>query len=83
MPTNAAGTGFWSAMPSGARYNNARQGRALLQGIYSNNDATPLNGTRSGVLPTTWDVANLRFTDMLVTVTSGLTMSIEIGRAHV
>lgn len=81
MPTNAAGTGFWTAMPGGSRVNNARQGRALLQGIYANNDTTPLNGVRSGVLPTTWDVANLRFTDLVVTVTSGLTMAVAPGLA--
>ncbi|WP_328448996.1 hypothetical protein [Amycolatopsis sp. NBC_00438] len=81
MPTNAAATGFWSAMPGGSRVNNARQGRALLQAVYQNNDATPMNGTRSGVLPTTWDVANTRFTDLLVTVTSGLTMGVAPGSA--
>lgn len=77
MPTNAAATGFWSAQTR----NNARQGRALLQAIYQNNDTTPMNGVRSGVVPTTWDVANLRFTDLLVTVTSGLTMSVAPGSA--
>ncbi|RSM60588.1 hypothetical protein DMH03_17725 [Amycolatopsis sp. WAC 01376] len=81
MPTNAAATGFWSAMPGGSRANNARQGRALLQGVYQNNDATPMNGTRSGVVPTTWDAANTRFADLLVTVTSGLTMSVAPGSA--
>ncbi|MFI9454458.1 hypothetical protein [Amycolatopsis sp. NPDC052450] len=81
MPTNAAATGFWSAMPGGSRANNARQGRALLQGVYQNNDTTPMNGTRSGVVPTTWDAANSRFTDLLVTVTSGLTMSVAPGSA--
>ncbi|MET8848045.1 hypothetical protein [Amycolatopsis sp. NPDC004625] len=77
MPTNAAATGFWTAQ----NRNNARQGRALIQAIYQNNDTTPLNGTRSGVVPTTWDVANLRFTDLAVTVTSGLTMSVAPGTA--
>ncbi|QKV74532.1 hypothetical protein [Amycolatopsis sp. Hca4] len=81
MPTNAAATGFWSAMPGGSRSNNARQGRALLQAVYQNNDATPMNGTRSGVVPTTWDAANLRFSDLLVTVTSGLNMSVAPGTA--
>ncbi|WP_410644489.1 hypothetical protein [Amycolatopsis sp. lyj-346] len=81
MPTNAAATGFWTAMPSGSRANNARQGRALLQAVYQNIDATPMNGTRSGVVPTTWDAANLRFSDLLVTVTSGLTMNVAPGSA--
>ncbi|MEV6648055.1 hypothetical protein [Amycolatopsis sp. NPDC051371] len=77
MPTNAAATGFWTAQTR----NNARQGRALLQAVYQNNDATPMNGVRSGVIPTTWDAANTRFTDLLVTVTSGLTMGVAPGSA--
>ncbi|MFD5089316.1 hypothetical protein ACFWMR_01850 [Amycolatopsis thailandensis] len=79
MPTNAVATGFWSAMPGGSRVNSARQGRALLQAVYQNNDTTPMNGTRSGVVPTTWDSVNLRFTDLAVAVTSGLTMSVAPG----
>lgn len=77
MPTNAAATGFWTAQTS----NNARQGRALLQGLYQNIDTTPTNGARSGVVPSTWDTGNLRFSDLLVTVTSGLTMSVAPGVA--
>ncbi len=76
MPTNAAATGFWSAMPGGSRVNNARQGRALLQAVYQNNDATPMNGTRSGVLFTT---GLTTMSDLLVQVTSGLTMSVAPG----
>ncbi|MEU0531974.1 hypothetical protein [Amycolatopsis tolypomycina] len=81
MPTNAAATGFWTAMPSGSRVNNARQGRALLQAIYANNDATPLNGVRSGVVVTTGLTV---MSDLLVQVTAGLTMSVApgIGIAH-
>ncbi|HEY3482429.1 MAG TPA: hypothetical protein VGL02_26340, partial [Streptomyces sp.] len=77
MPTNAAATGFWTSQ----QRNNARQGRALLQGLYANNDATPMNGTRSGVIPTTWDAVAGRFTDLQVTVTAGLTMSVAPGAA--
>lgn len=78
MPTNAAATGFWSAMPGGSRANNARQGRALLQGIYQNNDATPMNGTRSGVIPTTGLTV---MSDLLVFNVSGLSMSVAPGTA--
>lgn len=74
MPTNAAATGFWSAQ----NRNNARQGRALLQGIYANNDATPLNGTRSGVVVTT---GLTLMSDLLVQVTSGLNMTVAPGVA--
>lgn len=76
-PTNANATGVWTAQNK----NNAKQGRQLMQALFANNDATPLNGTRSGVVPTTWDVVNQRFTDLLVTVTSGLNMSVAPGWA--
>jgi hypothetical protein len=81
MPTNAAATGFWTAMPGNARVNSAAQGRLMLQAIFGNNDATPLNGTRSGVVSTTGTASGA---DLKVTVTSGLTMAVApgIGVAH-
>lgn len=42
--------GLWTSMP---RSNNARQGRALMQSLFANFDATAMNGVRSGVVPTT------------------------------
>lgn len=77
MPTNAAATGFWTAQQK----NSAAQGRLLLQSIFGNNDATPLNGTRSGVLSTTGLGTGA---DLRVTVSSGLTMAVApgIGIAH-
>jgi hypothetical protein len=74
MPTQQAAMGFWTAQ----QRNNARQGRALLQGLYGSNDATPMNGTRSGVVPTT-GLGN--GSDLRVTVTSGLTMAVAAGTA--
>lgn len=72
MPTNAAATGFWSAQNS----NNARQGRALIQALFGNNDGTPMNGTRSGVMFTTGYTV---MSDLLVQVVSGLTLTVAPG----
>lgn len=72
MPTNAAATGFWTAQTR----NNARQGRALIQAIFGNNDATPMNGTRSGVITTT---GLTTLSDLLVFNVSGLSMSVAPG----
>lgn len=76
-PTNAVATGVWTAQNK----NNAKQGRQLMQALFSNNDVTPLNGTRSGVIPSTWDSVNSRIADLAVTVTSGLNMSVAPGWA--
>jgi hypothetical protein len=76
MPTNAAATGFWTAMPGGARVNSAAQGRLMLQAVFGNNDTTPLNGARSGVVSTTGTASGA---DLKVTVTSGLTMAVAPG----
>lgn len=77
MPTNAAATGFWTAQQK----NSAAQGRLMLQALFGNNDTTPLNGTRSGVVSTTGLTAGA---DLRVTVTSGLTMAVApgVGVAH-
>jgi hypothetical protein len=72
MPTNAAATGFWTAQ----NRNNARQGRALIQALFGNNDATPMNGTRSGVVTTTGLTS---LSDLLVFNVSGLSMSVAPG----
>lgn len=71
-PTNANATGVWTAQSK----NNAKQGRQLLQAFFGNNDATPMNGTRSGVLVTTGiTVAS----DLLVYNVVGLSMNVAPG----
>lgn len=74
----AAAMGFWTAQLK----NNARQGRALLQGVYQNIDAVPLNGVRSGVLAST--SAGTVFSDGVVTFVSGLQLAVApfVGVAH-
>lgn len=76
-PVNVAATGYWTAQQK----NNYRQGRALLQGIYQNIDAVPLNGVRSGVLPT---VGQASYGDGLVTFVSGQQLAVApfAGVAH-
>lgn len=54
--------------------NNARQGRAMLQAFLENADATPMNGTRSGVIVTTGAAA-----DLLPFGVAGLSVSINPG----
>ncbi|MEC3974732.1 hypothetical protein [Amycolatopsis sp. H20-H5] len=79
-PTNAAATGAWSIQ----NRNNARQGRALLQGLYlgvntNGGDPIPLAAVRSGVVPTVDSGAIIY--DLRVIVTSGLAMSVKPGTA--
>lgn len=71
-PTNAVATGVWTAQSK----NNAKQGRQLLQALFGNNDGTPMNGTRSGVIPTTGYSA---MSDLLVYNVVGLTMNVAPG----
>lgn len=76
MPTNASGTGFWSAQ----QRNNARQGRALLQALMlGGSTSAPLSANRSGVFVTTSD--GTQGYDLRVTVASGLTMTVQPGSA--
>lgn len=64
--------GLWTSQLK----NNARQGRALLQSLFANFDATIMNGTRSGVIPTTGlGGAN----DMLPFLAGGLQVSVSQG----
>ncbi|MEV6908025.1 hypothetical protein [Amycolatopsis sp. NPDC051071] len=82
MPTNAAGTGFWTAQTR----NNALQGRTLLQGLYlatnvGGANPVPLSANRTGVICTSDFGADIF--DLRVTVTSGLTMSVKPGTAIV
>jgi len=82
MPTNAAGTGFWTAQSR----NNALQGRTLLQGLYlatnvGGANPVPLSANRTGVVCTSDYGADIF--DLRVTVTSGLTMSVKPGTAIV
>lgn len=72
MPTNANATGVWTAQNK----NNAKQGRQLLQALFENNDATPMNGTRSGVIPTT---GLTLLSDLLVYNVVGLSMDVAPG----
>lgn len=76
-PINVAATGYWTAQQK----NNYRQGRALLQGIYQNIDAVPLNGVRSGVLAS---VGQSSYADGLVTFVSGQQLAVApfTGIAH-
>lgn len=76
MPTNAAATGYWSAQNA----NNARQGRALVQGMFVGAANTaPLSAVRSGVISTVSDGTYAY--DLRVTVSSGLTMTVQPGTA--
>lgn len=76
MPTNAAATGFWSAQNS----NNARQGRALVQALFVASATTsPLATVRSGVISTVSDGTYAY--DLRVTVSSGLSMTVQPGSA--
>lgn len=77
MPTNADATGFWSNQKT----NNARQGRALLQALFPNNDANVLGGVRSGVIATT-GLAGVN--DLLPFIVSGMTIAVGqgMGVAH-
>lgn len=70
--------GLWGSMP---RSNNARQGRSLISAILENADATPQNGTRSGVIVTT---GLTQASDLLCFNVSGLTVQVApgIGSAH-
>lgn len=70
--------GLWTSMP---RSNNARQGRALLQSLFANFDATALNGVRSGVISTTGLTGS---SDLLPFLAGGLQVSVGagIGVAH-
>lgn len=78
MPTNAPGTGFWSAQ----QRNNSRQGRALIQSLFlAANTNAPLSNNRSGVIPTSSD--GTQAYDLRVTVSSGLTMTVQPGSAVV
>lgn len=76
MPTNAAGTGYWSAQ----NLNNARQGRALVQSLFvASSTTSPLSTIRSGVISTVSD--GLFGYDLRVTVASGLSMTVQPGSA--
>lgn len=75
-PVNAVATGAWTINNS----NNARQGRALMQSFFANNDPSPMNGTRSGVILTTGLTV---MSDLLVQVFSGLQMSVAPGSGMV
>lgn len=78
MPTNASGTGFWTAQ----QRNNARQGRALAQSLFLGASANaPLSANRSGVISTASDGTYAY--DLRVTVSSGLTMTVQPGSAVV
>lgn len=70
--------GLWGSMP---RSNNARQGRSLIASFLENADATPQNGTRSGVIVTTG--LNLA-SDLLCFNVVGLTVQVApgVGSAH-
>jgi hypothetical protein len=74
---NVAALGVWTAQSK----NNARQGRALLQALFQNIDATPLNGVRSGVIST---VGSATINDGLVTFVSGQQLAVQpfSGIAH-
>lgn len=71
-PTNAVARGVWTAQLK----NDAKFGRQLMQALFENNDATPMNGTRSGVLPTT---GLTLMSDLLVYNVVGLTMNVAPG----
>lgn len=73
-PTNAVARGVWTAQNK----NDAKFGRQLMQLLFENNDATPMNGTRSGVLPTTGLTI---MSDLLVYNVVGLTMNVAPGWA--
>jgi hypothetical protein len=75
-PINAVATGAWTIQST----NNARQGRALMQSFFANNDASPMNGTRSGVILTTGLTI---MSDLLVQVFSGLQLSVAPGSGMV
>lgn len=72
MPTNQNATGVWTAQNK----NSAKQGRQLLQALFENNDATPMNGTRSGVLTST---GLTLMSDLLVYNVIGLSMDVAPG----
>jgi hypothetical protein len=73
-PTNAVARGVWTAQNK----NDAKFGRQLMQMLFENNDATPMNGTRSGVVPTT---GLTLMSDLLVYNVVGLTMNVAPGWA--
>src|ERR1043165_8772472 len=72
MPTNANAAGVWTAQSK----NNAKFGRQLMQMLFENNDGTPLNGTRSGVVATT---GLTLMSDLLVYNVVGLSMDVAPG----
>ena len=71
-PTNAVARGVWTAQLK----NDAKFGRQLMQALFENNDATPMNGTRSGVLTST---GLTTMSDLLVYNVVGLTMNVAPG----
>ncbi|WP_409186730.1 hypothetical protein F9C11_21815 [Amycolatopsis sp. VS8301801F10] len=78
MTTNASATGAWTLQ----QRNNARQGRALLQSLFLGaSQNAPLSANRSGVISTASD--GTQAYDFRVTVSSGLTMTVQPGSAVV